>query len=65
MSSYTFADAIKVIGLNNRDEKSKLNEKKREFENKYQAFLDTYHVIGDKDFTTTFVRFEDKRYSET
>ena len=65
MSSYTFADAIKIIGLNNGNEKSKLNEKKKEFENKYQAFLDTYHVIGDKDFKTTFVRFEDKRYTET
>ena len=63
MSTYNFADAIKIVGLDNGNEKSKLNEKKKEFENKYQDFLNTYFIIGDKDFKTTFVRYEDKRYS--
>jgi hypothetical protein len=65
MSTYIFADAIRIVGLDNGNEKSKLNEKKREFENKYQEFLNTYYIIGDKDFKKTFVRFQDKRYSET
>jgi hypothetical protein len=65
MSTYIFADAIRIVGLDNGNEKSKLNEKNREFENKYQEFLNTYYIIGDKDFKKTFVRFQDKRYSET
>ena len=65
MSTYNFADAIKVVGLNTDKEKSLLNQKKREFEMKYQAFLDTYRIIGDISFNTTFTRYEDKRYSET
>jgi hypothetical protein len=63
MSTYNFADAIKMVGLDNGNEKSKLNEKKKEFENKYQDFLNTYFIIGDKDFKKTFIRYEDKRYS--
>ena len=64
MSTYNFADAIKTVGLNDETEKSKLNQKKKEFENKYQVFLDTYRIIGDKNFNPTFRRYEDKRYSE-
>jgi len=62
-TTYNFADAIKVVGLNDENEKSLLNKKKKEFEVKYQEFLDTYRIIGDKEFPTTFTRYEDKRYS--
>jgi len=65
MPTYNFSDAIKVVGLNSNSEKSELNAKKKEFEVKFQAFLDTYRIVGDKSFSLTFVPYEDKRYSES